>query len=489
MAASRRIAHPWLFPLAADFFAVVAAYYTAMVFRFQGLLEEKLFGPLNRFLGVRETGEIGETLVRYYAIHAWRIVLIVAGTVCLLYALHDLYAGCRFLRKRAVAWNVIVANVIALGFFYAYFYLRRNVFHPRSFFALLAFFNVFYCLSFRALMNLALDRVRSRWGIDRHQMVLIGSGDEAALIAELIQWQHPHGLQVVERLRCDPEKNFGEFLQQLEATVKAFSADMIVMAEPRLTVAQIMSVLEVAGRLDTAVKILSPHLEVLVTYARISCDMIHGLPLVHFESPSLTRRFARPKAIYSFALAAIGLVLTVPLFGLIALLIRITSSGPVLFVQERIGVNRRAFRMYKFRTMYEGAEEERAQIEEFNESGGALFKIRNDPRVTPIGRFLRRFSLDELPQLFNVLKGEMTIVGPRPLPRRDFENYYEEWHYSRHEGLPGMTCLWQVSGRSDLDFQSMCILDVYYLRNQNWILDLKIILRTFFVVLFAKGAY
>ena len=109
--------------------------------------------------------------------------------------------------------------------------------------------------------------------------------------------------------------------------------------------------------------------------------------------------------------------------------------------------------------------------------------------MTPVGRFLRRFSLDEVPQLINVLRGEMTWVGPRPLPRRDYENYYEEWHYSRHSGLPGLTCLWQVSGRSDISFHNMCILDDYYLRNQSVMLDLRILLKTIGVVLFAKGAY
>jgi len=145
--------------------------------------------------------------------------------------------------------------------------------------------------------------------------------------------------------------------------------------------------------------------------------------------------------------------------------------------------------MLKFRTMHDRAAELQAQVEEFNESGTGLFKIRKDPRVTGVGRVLRRFSLDELPQLLNVLRGDMTVVGPRPLPRRDFENYYEDWHYGRHAGLPGLTCLWQISGRSDIDFHNMCILDVFYLRNQIWVLDLKILLRTFWVVLFAKGAY
>jgi lipopolysaccharide/colanic/teichoic acid biosynthesis glycosyltransferase len=128
-------------------------------------------------------------------------------------------------------------------------------------------------------------------------------------------------------------------------------------------------------------------------------------------------------------------------------------------------------------------------MEEFNESPDVVFKMRRDPRVTPVGRFLRRFSLDELPQLLNVLRGEMALVGPRPLPRRDFAGYYEQWHYGRHDGLPGLTCLWQVSGRSEIDFQNMCLLDVYYLRNQGWILDLKLLMRSAWVVLFGRGAY
>ncbi|MCX7591034.1 MAG: sugar transferase [Kiritimatiellae bacterium] len=489
MSGSRKLRFPFLFPLAADFFAMVAAYYTAMLIRFHSTLERKLFGPLNRFLGVRESGEVGEKLARYYSENALRIVLMLTATVCILYALRDLYAGRRFLRRRPVAWNVIVANTIALGLFYAYFYLRRNVFHPRSFFALVLCLNVLYCVSFRWLADLLLDRIRARWGTDRHGVILVGSGPEASLIAELIHWEHPHGLYVVDRLEVAPAGDFPGLLRQLQERLRSGNADMIVVAEPALGVAQLMCILEMAGQMDVAVKILSPHLDVLVTYASVACDMIHGAPLVHFEAPSAVRRFRPAKAVYSYILASAALVMALPFLGLLAVLIRLTSPGPAMFIQERIGVNRRPFRMYKFRTMYEGAEKVQAEIEEFNESGQGLFKIRNDPRVTPVGRFLRRFSLDELPQLLNVLKGEMTIVGPRPLPRRDFENYYEEWHYCRHEGLPGMTCLWQVSGRSDLNFHSMCILDVYYLRNQNWILDLKIILRTFWVVLFAKGAY
>ena len=173
-----------------------------------------------------------------------------------------------------------------------------------------------------------------------------------------------------------------------------------------------------------------------------------------------------------------------------AALVRATSPGPALFRQKRYGINRRTFTMFKFRTMYVDAEKRLADLESQNKMGkGGLFKIAHDPRITPVGHPLRRFSIDELPQLFNVLRGDMRFVGPRPLPERDFNNYYRDWHYGRHLGTPGLTCLWQVSGRSDIDFPSMCILDLYYVRNNSWALDLSILFRTVAVIFNGKGAY
>jgi lipopolysaccharide/colanic/teichoic acid biosynthesis glycosyltransferase len=209
---------------------------------------------------------------------------------------------------------------------------------------------------------------------------------------------------------------------------------------------------------------------------------------VHFGAPANGGRLGLFRRTVTLVISSLVFFLISPILVLVGAMIRITSRGPAIFIQERIGVNRKSFRMYKFRTMHNRAEELQAQIEEFNESP-TLFKIKKDPRVTPVGRFLRRFSIDELPQLINVIKGDMVVVGPRPLPRRDFENYYEEWHYSRHTGLPGLTCLWQISGRSNIDFHNMCILDVYYLRNHTWVMDVKIILQTIKVVIFGTGAY
>jgi len=489
MAGTRKLTNLALFDVAADFFAVVAAYATTYLLRFESEWGESLFTRVNQFLGVRETGFLGGALAAFYQGSALRIIGLMTLTLCLLYGLRDLYPGIRFIRRRPVGWNLLVANAQALVLFYAYFYLRRNVFHPRSFFVTVLFFNVFYAVAFRAVASHFLGWVRRSRGFDRRPAALAGAGRDAEAIATLIGAVHPHGLEIVAQLPPPSRGDFEANLRTLATAVKDAGADVLLCADRDLSVGQIMRLLEVAGGLDVAVKVLSDKLDILVNEARQPMDRIHGVPLVHFDAPSRSARLQQVRRGVYGAVALVAVLVLLPLAALVALLIRLGSHGPALFVQERIGVDRRPFRMLKFRTMYDRAEEAQAQIEEFNESGGGLFKIRKDPRVTAVGRFLRRFSLDELPQLINVIRGEMTLVGPRPLPRRDFENYYEEWHYSRHSGMPGLTCLWQVSGRSDIDFHNMCILDVYYLRNQNWVLDLKIILKTLWVVLFAKGAY
>lgn len=489
VAKNGKITHLWLFDAAADIAAVVAAYYTTLMLRFHSDWGGQFFTYLNQCLGVRATGELGQPLESFYQASAFRIIPLLAITLCVLYALKDLYPGWRFLRKRTTGWNILVANLYALGIFYAYFYLSRNVFHPRSFFATVLFLNVFYCIAFRAFAERLLRWLRERHGMARPGAVLVGCGKEFDWLKRFLGEVQPHGVHLVASYEPEASQPFEAVLREAEALVRRHGADMLVAADTRWSMAQIMQLLELTGRLDVMTKVLSPNLEVLVDRAHQPADMVYTLPLVHFESPSHVAAALPLRHACGVAAASLGLLVLSPLLGLLALLIRGTSRGPVMFVQERMGVNRKPFRMFKFRTMYDRAEEMLAQMEEFNESGGGLFKIRRDPRITPVGTFLRRFSLDEVPQLLNVMRREMVLVGPRPLPRRDFANYYEEWHYSRHHGMPGLTCLWQVSGRSDLDFHNMCILDVYYLRNQGWFLDLKILLKTAWVVLFARGAY
>jgi exopolysaccharide biosynthesis polyprenyl glycosylphosphotransferase len=187
----------------------------------------------------------------------------------------------------------------------------------------------------------------------------------------------------------------------------------------------------------------------------------------------------------------ITLLLAVPalLFtGIVILAIRLESPGPVLFWQERIGMKGKPFKMVKFRSMVVDAEDQKAALEMMNEASGPIFKIKNDPRLTRVGRIIRRLSLDELPQLYNVLRGEMSLVGPRP-PLVEEVAQYQPWHMQRLEVKGGITGLWQVSGRSDLTFDEQCLLDIYYIENWSLALDLRLMLQTIPYSLFGRGAY
>jgi len=194
------------------------------------------------------------------------------------------------------------------------------------------------------------------------------------------------------------------------------------------------------------------------------------------------------KRIFDLVGALALLLLFSPLLLVVAALLKLTSSGPIFFFQERIGYNKRRFRIYKFRTMVQGAEKLIGELEEFNEVSGPVFKIKNDPRITPIGKFLRRSSIDELPQLLNVLKGDMSLVGPRPLPVRDYAGFNEDWQRRRFSVRPGITCLWQVNGRSSITFEQWMKLDLQYMDEWSLWLDLKILARTIPAVLRGSGA-
>ena len=191
---------------------------------------------------------------------------------------------------------------------------------------------------------------------------------------------------------------------------------------------------------------------------------------------------------FDLLLAGLTVVVGLPLWIVIAAAIKLTSRGPVFYADERVGLGERTFKMLKFRTMVADAAGRQAALEQANEATGALFKIRNDPRVTGVGRFLRRFSIDEVPNVLNVLRGQMSLVGPRPLPLRDNAKL-EPWHRRRSNVLPGMTGLWQIAGRSDLSFDDLVRLDFYYLENWSLWLDITILVKTIPAVVSRRGAY
>ena len=194
------------------------------------------------------------------------------------------------------------------------------------------------------------------------------------------------------------------------------------------------------------------------------------------------------KRTFDVTVSTAVIVLGLPLWLAIAAAIKLGSRGPVFYADRRIGLGEQEFGMLKFRTMYVDASERQAELESKNEAGGALFKIRDDPRVTAVGRFLRRYSLDEVPNTVNVVRGEMSLVGPRPLPVRDY-TLLEEWHRKRYLVLPGVTGLWQISGRSNLSFDDLVRYDFYYLDNWSIWLDISILAKTMPAVFSQRGAY
>ncbi|MGL4760499.1 MAG: sugar transferase [Sarcina sp.] len=183
----------------------------------------------------------------------------------------------------------------------------------------------------------------------------------------------------------------------------------------------------------------------------------------------------------------VGIVLLMPLYIIVAIWIKVDSKGPIMFSQERVGLDGRVFNMYKFRSMVINAEELKEKLKQQNERKGPMFKIKEDPRVTKIGKFIRKTSIDELPQLINILKGEMSIVGPRPsLPKEVAQ--FDEWMMERLDVKPGLTCYWQVQGRDDIGFKEWMKLDIKYVKERSFALDIKLILKTFTVLLGDKNA-
>ena len=213
-----------------------------------------------------------------------------------------------------------------------------------------------------------------------------------------------------------------------------------------------------------------------------------GVPLFEVGYPRLDNTQRSLKRLLDVTGSLLGLILLSPLLIAVSLAVKLTSPGPVFFRQKRVGADEKVFICYMFRSMYEDAEARQEELEALNEADGVVFKIKNDPRITPVGRFIRRWSIDELPQLINVLKGEMSLVGPRPLPLRDFERM-SELHKRRLAAIPGMSGYWQISGRSNLSFDDMVRLDLYYIENWSLSFDIKIILKTIGAVLRREGVY
>jgi exopolysaccharide biosynthesis polyprenyl glycosylphosphotransferase len=272
----------------------------------------------------------------------------------------------------------------------------------------------------------------------------------------------------------------------VEEALLASQLDEILVADTGIDETRLLEIVEAAHRRNVRVRIAPRTTELLIERGEYVPGQ--GVPLFELRPPIFAGTDWATKRVFDIAVSSLLVVLGLPVWLLIAAAVKLTSPGPVLYADPRIGLGEREFRMLKFRTMVAGAERRQDELEAQNEAGGALFKIRDDPRVTPIGRVLRRLSLDEVPNVLNVLRGEMSLVGPRPLPVRDYRRL-EPWHRRRYNVLPGVTGLWQVAGRSDLTFDDLVRLDFYYLENWSLWLDITILFKTPFAVIAKRGAY
>jgi exopolysaccharide biosynthesis polyprenyl glycosylphosphotransferase len=346
----------------------------------------------------------------------------------------------------------------------------------------------------RVLLRLNLRRLR-RHGHNVKSLLLVGAGARGRRFAAHVQRRQDLGYKLLGFVDSDPA--FGRveisgvpWLGTLDELPRILATEIIDEAAIALPIKSQYSHIESAVALLEEQGITTHLLSDLFPQklARSQPAEFDGLPIVSLHSvPPFSWR-TEAKRLFDLVGGTMLLLLCAPLFAIVAIAIKMDSAGPVFFVQDRVGLNKRRFRMLKFRTMRADAEARMGEVEHLNEKNGPIFKIRNDPRITRVGRWLRKTSVDELPQLVNVLLGDMSIVGPRPLSLRDALRMEVAWQKRRFSVKPGLTCLWQVSGRSNLSFEQWMQLDLEYIDHWSLGLDASILIRTIPAIVSTRGA-
>ncbi len=451
--------------LALDFAGVALAIFTALG------LKAIVLGHLDATQAYEETRQI---LAFAYLVTA------------LLFARSGLYAG----RSQRPGLTRIVASLFQVAFVALLFAVVSGqrfssfyIFWGSLLFALL------YVPSLRYLYERATGAIARAAGRQR-RAVLVGTGPHIREVAHALADASHARIEVVGflSLRALPANGLRSLgsLEDLERVLEGERVDEVIIADPNFPQGEAVGLVDRCHRRGVRVRIAPSTMEILIHRA----EFVPGesVPLFELKPPVFEGIDFALKRTFDVVGATLLLIALSPLLLAIWVAVRVSSRGPALFHSIRQGIGERPFACLKFRTMYVDSEHRQADLEGLNEASGALFKIRDDPRTTAVGRVLRRFSLDELPQLVNVLRGEMSLVGPRPLPERDFEQL-DEWHRKRYLVLPGITGLWQVSGRSELDFDDLVHLDFIYLEHWSLALDLTILLKTVPAVLSRRGAY
>jgi len=402
------------------------------------------------------------------------------------------YRSPRTTSLRQYAWAVTrgvavgVAALLTILFLFKIQYVSRGV------------VVIFAAADLLALVGIRLGVVwyfrRSlRRGEHFRRVLIVGSGTRARRLAETLLQHSEWGIRIVGHLDPDPTRLGDRVLESsvlgtvgdITSVLKKNVIDEVILAVPRAMIPDVDKIAQACEEEGVKLCLMADVFDVHAARTRLVA--LGPIPLLTLEPVAQGEWQLLVKRFMDLAIAAL-IVPLLPVIGLIALTIKLDSPGPVFFRQERVGLHKRRFRMLKFRTMVEDANRRQAEFEHLNEAKGPIFKIANDPRITRVGRFLRRSSLDELPQILHVLTGEMSLVGPRPMSLRDVDLFDQGIQRKRFSVKPGLTCLWQVSGRSNLPFSKWLELDLYYIEHWSLELDLKILFKTIPAVLSGRGA-
>lgn len=406
------------------------------------------------------------------------VPLLVGGWI-VIFAAHDLYDRARTRRDPGGLLGAVLSwsGVVVLG----------SVVYSESALGLgetllTAFFALILVGALRLLYEQGIERIYRR-GLGKTPAIIMGNPEELGRVREMLE-QAPGAYSFVGELDTeDGHVDFADLREKLDGTE---ASSVILAGAERLPDEELLDLLRSVRLRGLKMRVVPGAITLMRSRPVLSRS--GGPPLLEVGYPQLDNTQRTLKRALDVTGSLAGLVLFSPILFAVAAAIKVDSSGPILFRQKRAGADEKVFICYMFRSMYEDAERRQAELEAQNEADGAVFKIKDDPRITRVGRFIRKWSLDELPQLINVLKGEMSLVGPRPLPLRDFERM-SELHKRRLAALPGMSGYWQISGRSNLSFDDMVRLDLYYIENWSLSFDIKIILKTLGAVIKKEGAY
>ncbi|MDP8224072.1 MAG: sugar transferase [Candidatus Lernaella stagnicola] len=431
---------------------------------------------------VRQLYELGH--------YGWWLFIDLVTTLVLLY-LFGFYTHNRIISYFDILLNVSKAVVVGFVLLIMVLFVLRVQDISRLLIGTYAIAKFLLLLNFKALVKAVIGKMREH-GYDHIKTIVLGSGERAAAFVEKLLVSPDLGYELVgvltDRDRGEPDAAGVPILgrvSELRAVLNTTSVDEVFYAMSIDSEVDINDLVFACEEVGVRFSVLADWFRPSI--ARTSIRSLGETPVLTFSTTPSQVGQLLAKGVMDRVVAFVALVILSPLMLAISVAIKVSGSGAVLFHQVRSGLNGRLFKMYKFRTMVENAEDLKKDLADQNEMSGPVFKMKDDPRVTHLGRWLRRTSLDELPQLFNVLIGDMSLVGPRPPVPEEVENY-ERWQRRRLSMKPGLTCFWQIAGRNEIDFSQWMVLDLKYIDNWSLKLDIIIMLKTIPVVLLGRGA-